>query len=145
LHILSWVEYFQQHYDEALRINRQIGNRTWEAFNLRTLGWVHLARGEANEARRACEAGLRLQKELGNKSELASVLECLAELACFQERWRDAVLLWGSAAAFREAIGRRISMVDQERHARKTAEARMAFLIHHRVYGHLESGVCDDD
>jgi predicted ATPase/DNA-binding SARP family transcriptional activator len=133
LHALSTVDYSEGNYaaaraslEEALAINRKLGNRTWAGFNLRMLGWTHLAEGNDVEAYAACYACLELQKEFRNKRELASIFECLAELADRQERWQDAARLWGCAATFRESIGRSDATSDHQRRRKESATRESA-------------------
>lgn len=113
--------------EEALRINREVGNKTWEMFTLSILAWIALAEGKEEDVLSFCAAGLELEKAVGSKQYLASTLECLAELAHRQQLWERAGCLWGAASALRAASGQPDQQTNKTTYQAKVSEARSAF------------------
>ena len=65
------------HYEAALDIHRELGNRRYEAIVLNNFGLMHYNQGRMEKARAHCEAALDIHRELGNRRSEGIVLNNL--------------------------------------------------------------------
>jgi len=80
-------------YQQALAIQRDIGERRYYAASLFSLGRVLRQKGDADEAKRSLEEGLSTLQQLGEKGGVAEDQLPLADLACDSGRPAEAETL----------------------------------------------------
>jgi predicted ATPase/DNA-binding SARP family transcriptional activator len=109
LHDLSYLNFVegdlvsaQTLEEEALQQYREIGNRMGELIGLQHLGWVNLWLDNWEKTRTCTEASLHMQKAAWRRQEFSTALECLAEVACREEKWARAACLWGAVDTFQK-------------------------------------------
>ena len=68
------------HYESALAIHREVGNRHFEGIELGNLGVLHLEQGRTNEARMHFASAIAIHREQGNVRFEGNVLSYLANL-----------------------------------------------------------------
>jgi len=106
--------------DEALTIQRAVGDKWAIANALNNLGNVRRDLGEFDAAQRLYAESLALNHALGDRRALAYLLEDIGLLAVSQGEYARALRLVGAAAALRAAIASPLSPSEQA-----TLEARM--------------------
>jgi predicted ATPase len=111
-------------HEEALAIQRELGNRRGIANSLSGLGSVAKDQGDFALARTMYEEALALRRELGDRWGIAYSLESFAALTSVQEQAQRAARLWGAAQALREAIGAPLAPSERIRYDQRLAETR---------------------
>jgi non-specific serine/threonine protein kinase/serine/threonine-protein kinase PknK len=130
LWVLGLVAYFtgdldeaQQRGEESLRISKEVEDWKLVGFLETALGVIALERGKFDDARRSFSKGLELSVSLGDRLNVALVLEALCRLATATSAWSVALKLGGAAAAIREQAGARSIPIWSDRVADAMAEA----------------------
>jgi tetratricopeptide (TPR) repeat protein len=97
-------------YEESLSLFRELGAKTKACLPLAYLGL--LVHRQANDERAATllREGLALARDQGSHWGRAECLEGLAALRVAPGRWQQAAMLFGAAAAQREALGTPLPM-----------------------------------
>lgn len=114
LGVIGWLAYRQGDYavtrdycEQALAINRTVGNRHGEAFNLNTLGLVAQAQGDSAVARACQEQALAINRATGNRIGEAFNLNHLGMMAQEEGDYTTARACYEQALALSRAIGNR--------------------------------------
>src|SRR5690606_9952746 len=97
------VEEARAHFEERLRLQREIGDVAGEAETMRGLGNVHFRRGDLEASSDAYERALELAVRVGDVNEVAGALGDLAVVRHHQGRHRESARLLGGVRALREA------------------------------------------
>jgi tetratricopeptide (TPR) repeat protein len=97
LHHLGNIHYAQGRYEEAekmyqesLKINEELGNKSGIASTLGQFGNIHYAQGRYEEAEKMYQESLKLEEELGDKSGIATTLHQLGMIHQQQGRYEEA-------------------------------------------------------
>jgi hypothetical protein len=112
--------------EEALAINRELGDRRSAADGLRYLAEVASGEGRPDEARTLFLESLALSRELSART---VALDGLEGLASFESRHGQAALatrLFGAVDALRERAGRPMQSLYAARYEAQIAAARVA-------------------
>ena len=88
----------RRHYEQALRIHRQVGNPAWEAVVLSSLGLLALDEGRLAEARSLAEQALAIARTIQGRAVEAVALMTLGKVSWARGPWR------GGTAAGRGAV-----------------------------------------
>ncbi|MBP2321182.1 DNA-binding SARP family transcriptional activator [Kibdelosporangium banguiense] len=91
------------HASQALALYRAAGNQRFEANALNQTGWVLALLGHYDEARTNCEAGLKLQHELGSVT--GEIQDSLGYIEEHSGRFAEAVSWYREAIAVFEVVG----------------------------------------
>jgi tetratricopeptide (TPR) repeat protein len=91
-------------YEESLTIRQKLGDKMGIAYSLHDLGKVYYREGDYAPARWLYEESLTIRRKLGDKLGIIYSLEGFAGLETVQERFDQAVRLYGAAEALRETI-----------------------------------------
>ena len=105
-------------------IRRQLGDKAGLALSLNTLADVVLDEGEFADARPLLDESLVINRELGDQTAIAYLLEDYAGLAAAEARPEKALKLASFTAALRESIGAPLPPSEQARVNRMIAPAR---------------------
>ncbi len=105
-------------------IRRQLGDKAGLALSLNTLADVVLDEGEFGDARPLLDESLALNRELGDQTAIAYLIEDYAGLAAAESRPEKALQLAGFAEALRESIGAPLPPSEQARVDRMIPPAR---------------------
>jgi tetratricopeptide (TPR) repeat protein len=92
--------------EAALALNREIGNRVWEAQNLEVLGSVALRAGDHGSASRLLQESLELSIESGFETGAAASRVELATLALREKRFAEALQMLQAAVRTYSAAGK---------------------------------------
>ena len=93
--------------EESLKLAVESEEAKLAGFLHAGLGVIALERGDHALARDRCQKSLAMSVELGDRINVALLLEALCRLASAESAWREALLLGGAAASLREATGAR--------------------------------------
>jgi hypothetical protein len=102
-----------------------LGNRRGIAASLTSLGSVARAQGDTGAANALLREALAVLQELGDRANIATLLEGLASLAVDRQPAR-AARLWSAAARLREEIGCPLSPAERPQYEQELAAARGA-------------------
>jgi non-specific serine/threonine protein kinase len=91
-------------YEEALGIERELGDRRGLASALNSLGVLALDEGDREQARRLLRESLGILRDLHDRHGMASRLEGLAGLAALEGAAAGALRLAGAVAALRDDL-----------------------------------------
>jgi predicted ATPase/DNA-binding CsgD family transcriptional regulator/Tfp pilus assembly protein PilF len=94
-----------RHFEEALRIFRELDAWLEIARCLAGVGWVALTRGDPDLARDRLAEGLRINQACGQRLGVARGLEAFAALAAARQQPEQAARLAGAACQLRESLG----------------------------------------
>ena len=118
----------EAHYDQALSIHRNIGNRLGEAAALGNLGLVYLLRGEFGRAEESHKQALEIAREIGNRLGEAAALGNLGlvyrrrgELDRAKEHFRQAQAIYqqiGARGQGPQTVQRILEEMEQQPHTR---------------------------
>ncbi|MCA9727193.1 MAG: tetratricopeptide repeat protein [Candidatus Eisenbacteria bacterium] len=97
--------------NEAIAIQRQLGNRRQEALLVSHLGTFHSIQRRADEARRCYDAALNIHREIGNRNGEATVLGNLGILHREAGRSEEALRCYEEALAIHRGEGDTRSIV----------------------------------
>lgn len=100
--------------EESLLLWRGIGDRASEGRVLNNLMNMALEEGTYGRAAALQRESLSLYRDLGHLENVAICLEGAARILTAVEKFGDAVALWGSAEALRQALGQPIPPVNGE-------------------------------
>src|SRR5262249_29272504 len=103
--------------NEALTMTRANANRYWEPVILNNLGFLAIAKGELDAARRCLEQSFLITGPDGNRREIALTAEAMAHLEMQAGDLGRAVLFFSVADKIRKTIGCPLPPCDQARHA----------------------------
>jgi tetratricopeptide (TPR) repeat protein len=117
----AWLE-------EALSIQREVGDKSYIANSLNNLGNVIRAIGDYEIACNLYKESLEISYELGDKWALAYLLEDMGALASQRGMPHRSLFLVGAASRLREEIGAPLSAVEKEKLEQMLAPARQALL-----------------
>jgi predicted ATPase/DNA-binding SARP family transcriptional activator/DNA-binding CsgD family transcriptional regulator len=92
-------------FQEAVVLQRELGQKENIAAALRVLGLVRMNRGDHERARALLKESLALSKELGHKLYAAAALNAAASVAVSRGEVERAARLFGAAEMLHEAIG----------------------------------------
>ena len=130
---LGGVAYYQgklersrECHEQALAIQRELGDSRGTSFSLRELGEVATASADAPAAADFLRRSLEMYRVLGDRLGIATAIEGLAALAALQGQHERALTLAGAASTLRESIQAPIAGPDLERLERYVAPARAA-------------------
>jgi predicted ATPase/class 3 adenylate cyclase len=101
------------HFEEGLKIFKQLRFRTFETVMKSELGHIARVTGDFAGAKEIYKKTIAAFQDLGNRSATAHQLECFAFLAIIDEEPPRAARLFGAAEALREKIN--VPMMSQER------------------------------
>jgi non-specific serine/threonine protein kinase len=93
------------HYEEALTIFRDLGDRYGESGSLHGLGWVASEQGDLPLARDHYQQALAISEGLGDKAGVGSALNNLAGLLAREGETSEALALWERSLALCREIG----------------------------------------
>ena len=110
--------------DEALAIERVVGDRSAIAISLNNLGNLARDGGDYQQARALYHESLPITRELGDAWALCYLLEDLGCLAALGGQADPALRLGGAASALRESINAPLSPPEQASLDRKLEPAR---------------------
>jgi predicted ATPase/DNA-binding SARP family transcriptional activator len=96
-----------QHYQQALTLMRELGDKQGAAALLGNLGLIARAQGDLSQARALQEEGLALKRELGDKPSMALSLNNLAITAYSQGDYKQARTLLDESLMLRRELGDR--------------------------------------
>jgi tetratricopeptide (TPR) repeat protein len=113
-------------FEQALVINRKMGNRAGEANAIWGLGNVVLEQGDYGSAQALYEESLTIRRELADSLGIAYSLGHVAMLSVKEGRSEQAARLGGAAEALREVLGSRLPPNENEEYERNVAAAREA-------------------
>jgi tetratricopeptide (TPR) repeat protein len=105
----------RQHLEEAVDIQREIGDKWYLANALSNLGNVTREEGNYDAATALYAESLITNRELGDKWALAYLLEDISSLAAAKGQPERALILTAAAATIREEIGAPLSPAEQGR------------------------------
>ncbi len=118
------VERAQGFLKEGLRISQRLGNKWGTAVALGSLGWLALRQGDFSGMKKLLRQSLDIRIETGDQGGIAWCLEKLAEGHGLQTRYRQAVVIFGAAAALRAPIGSMMDAADRPEYERMTSDLR---------------------
>ncbi len=107
-------------------IRRELGDKAGLALSLNTLADVVLDEGKFTEARPLLDESLEINRELGDQTAIAYLIEDYAGLAAAEAKPQKSLQLAGFASALRESIGAPLPPSEQARVDRMLAPARDA-------------------
>ena len=87
-----------------MRLQRELGDRAGLALSLNTLADVVLDEGEFGDARPLLDESLEINRDLGDQTAIAYLIEDYAGLAAAEARPQKALQLAGFASALRESL-----------------------------------------
>jgi predicted ATPase/DNA-binding SARP family transcriptional activator len=111
------------HYDTALRLSRQSGDRYCSAHALHNRAHAFLLERNLEGARADFVQSLSLFRGLDHSGDVALSLEGFAGLAVAEQSWARVAHLYGASEALREATGMPLAPLH---HARRDAELEIA-------------------
>ncbi|MBC7806561.1 MAG: tetratricopeptide repeat protein [Akkermansiaceae bacterium] len=111
--------------DEALAIFRQASNKQGIATTLTALGMVANYQNDPAQARSLLSESLRLHRELGDRKNVAAALQAVAAVNAAQERWVEAMHLWGAVERLREVLGTPLLPGERREYEQQVSRARM--------------------
>ena len=114
------------HHEQALAIQRDLGDKNGIAFSLRELGAIVAEQGDISTACGHLAECMEILRELGDRQELAPAIEACAGVAGKAGEGERALRLAGAAAALREEMACPISKSDDEVLQGRLAGARKA-------------------
>lgn len=86
-------------YEEALRLDQELGDQAGVALTLAHLGHVLLTQGDLASARSCLEHSLRLHQEINDTFEIAHLLLSLGHIARFEKNYEQAHFCYAEAIA----------------------------------------------
>lgn len=113
--------------EESLSLLREVKDKRGMAITLNSLGDVVLEQGDYTLAHSYNYESLVLRREVGDRAGIAYALEAFAVLNARQQKFEQAVHLWGAALELRKQIGFPIRISEQERYDREILRAREAW------------------
>ena len=113
-------------YNEALVLNRQLGNRNYEAGNLVNLADISLKEDDPVTARRLARQACEIQLELGDLQNLQDSLEVLAPAELALGRPAIAAMLIATKEAVMEQLGTQVAPYVIEEYRENVAAIREA-------------------
>jgi tetratricopeptide (TPR) repeat protein len=115
----AWLE-------EALSIQRKVGDKSYIANSLNNLGNVIRAIGDYEVACQLYKESLEISYELGDKWALAYLLEDMGALASQRGLPQRSLFMVGAASRLRAEIGAPLSAVEKEKLEQMLAPVRQA-------------------
>ena len=113
-------------YNEALAINRELGNKTHEAGNLSNLADISFKEGDPATARELAREACGIQLALGDMQNLQDSIEVLAPAELALGRPRIAALLIATKEAVMEQLGTKVAPYIVEEYRRNVEDVRQA-------------------
>jgi predicted ATPase/class 3 adenylate cyclase len=110
----------------ALALAKQVGTLYWQAVSLGLLGQLALDRGEIAPATTLIRESTGLWWELGDRRNVAAVLESAGAAMVAGNRAESAARLFGTVEALREAIASPMGVLDRADYERDLAAVREA-------------------
>jgi tetratricopeptide (TPR) repeat protein len=111
-------------YEQAITIQRELGDSQRTAISLNNLALVASAQGDRNQATALLKESLRIRCELGDKKGINYALEGLAEIMSATNCEQKAVRLWGAAGRLRERIQTPLPPSERGLYEQQIASAR---------------------
>ena len=112
LHNQGNVHYVQGRYEEAeklyqdsLKIDKELGDKSGIAITLHQLGMIHQKQGRYEEAVKMYHDSLKINEALGNKSEIASTLGQMGNVHYVQGRYEEAEKLYQDSLKIDKELG----------------------------------------
>ncbi len=118
------IERAQSFLKEGLRISQRLGDKWGTAVALGSLGWLALRQGDFGEMRKLLKQSLDIRIETGDRGGMAWCLEKLAEAHSLQTRYRQAAVIFGTAAALRAPMGSMMDAADRPEYERTISSLR---------------------
>ena len=101
------MEDAREHYEGALAIHREVGDRRNEGIVLQSLGTLYRGQGRMEEACEHYERALAIHREVGNRRDEGIVLGGLGNLHLLQGRMEEACEHYERALAIHREVGNR--------------------------------------
>ena len=111
-------------YTEALTINRELGNRAYEAGNLSNLADIYFKEGDATTARNLAREACEMHLEYGDMQNLQDSIEVLAPAEFALGRPKIAAMLFATKEAVMEQLGTRVAPYIIEEYRTNVAAVR---------------------
>lgn len=111
-------------YNEALTINRELGNRAYEAGNLSNLADIYFKEGDATTARNLAREACEMHLEYGDMQNLQDSIEVLAPAEFALGRPKIAAMLFATKEAVMEQLGTRVAPYIIEEYRTNVAAVR---------------------
>lgn len=99
-----------KHYNKALVIDKEIGDKQNEAYVLNRMGMIYWQQGDLNSALKHYNEALVIDKKLGDTQEEASVLNNIGSVYYMQEYFNYAIKNYNEALNIYKEIGYRQGM-----------------------------------
>ncbi len=108
----------RMYYTDALALNRQVGNRTYQAGNLSNLADIYHKEGDAETARTLAREACEMHLELGDMQNLQDSIEVLAPAELALGRPKVAAMLIATKEAAMEQLSTQVApyIVEEYRH-----------------------------
>jgi non-specific serine/threonine protein kinase len=113
-------------YNEALAINRELGNKAHEAGNLSNLADIYFKEGDPTTARRLAREACEMHLELGDMQNLQDSIEVLAPAELALGRPKIAAILIATKEAVMEQLGTQVAPYVLEEYRRNVDAVRIA-------------------
>ncbi|GAH33230.1 unnamed protein product, partial [marine sediment metagenome] len=110
--------------EESLILYKEIEGNVGAAMSLCFLGRAEADRGNLDKATKLVKDGFSIFQEMGNKWGVAWCFECLASVALYRDRAKQAVRLFGAAEALRDAAGVPVAHADRVEYDKEVAAVR---------------------
>jgi predicted ATPase/class 3 adenylate cyclase len=114
------------YYTDALMLNRQVGNRTYQAGNLSNLADIYAKEGDAVTARRLAREACEMHLELGDMQNLQDSIEVLAPAELALGRPRIAAMLIATKEAVMEQLSTQVAPYVVEEYLENVSAIRAA-------------------
>ena len=114
----------RKRYDEALLIQRELGDRRYIALTLTNVGRTARAQGEYAYALKVQRESLEIARQLGDSWAIVNALDGLAAVIAALGGALRAARIWGAAVRIREEIGSPLPPTERQLHEGRVATAR---------------------
>ncbi|WP_308209387.1 AfsR/SARP family transcriptional regulator [Allokutzneria sp. A3M-2-11 16] len=101
-----------EHSERSLSFYRRLGNPTWEATGLNTVGWDLAKLGRHDRARDHCREALALLRQSAPSAEQANTLDSLGYIERRAGNHEEAITYYREALAMYRDLGNRLGVVD---------------------------------
>jgi tetratricopeptide (TPR) repeat protein len=92
-------------YQESLKIEEELGDKSGIAITRHQLGTIHYAQGRYEDAAKLYQESLKIEEELGDKSGIASTRHQLGMIHYAQGRYEEAAKLYQESLKIKEELG----------------------------------------
>jgi len=116
----------RDYYNEALALNRQVGNRTFQAGNLSNLADIYIKEGDPEMARTLAREACEMHLELGDLPNLQDTFANLGQAELALGRPRIAAMLIATKEAAMEQLGDQVAPYILEEYSEQVSAMRAA-------------------